>query len=95
MGIFYDLYKATYEDDIIEIEGRLSFGADLVEFSLLINNERRDTQKISFGEASLRGKIPQQNNGSKFVVVEIWQGLFKTKYRLLIDAVEYPLTKVK
>ena len=94
MAFWSRLDKAEHEGNIIEVECCVLFvWSGVTEFSLIINNSRVDrTQAV--GACTLRGHLPEKNGQSKRVVLWIKQGAWSVRYKLEIDGVECPFTKV-
>jgi hypothetical protein len=92
MGLLGDRLIADYYGVRIEVEGNATgLGA---RFRLIIGDDKADEATCNAGNSiSLRGRV-KQGESEKPVVVEVKQGWFGTKFRLLVDGKEHPIQKV-
>ena len=95
MGFFNDHLVAQYEGNTIEIEGKVkSMFIGTNEYSLIIDNERVDSQEVTLGQFSLRGSL-LVGDSQKNLVVWGSQGLTGLKCRAEVDGRALPMSKVK
>ncbi len=93
MGLMSEKMVADYQGTPIVVEGGLSAGYG-IHFRLYVAGARVDDASFSLfgGQSSMRAKFVA-GGGERLLELQIKQGLFGTKYRLLIDGEEHPLQK--
>lgn len=92
MSLFTDQYELAYKGYQINVEGASSLTG--VNFRLSINNKEVDFISGFLGQYTLRGTIEDEGKEVP-VTVRIKQGIWGTKYKLLIDGREQRMNKAE
>jgi len=82
MGLFNDSVKYYYNNNLIEVEARTTFGE--IEYNLILNNSKIDTIKGFLGNMTLRGNLTNNNTKIPFII-RIKQSVLGAKYFLEIN----------